>query len=793
MLISKIINGLTRHPVTIGLLLTVSTVLSAWAATQMQFDFAPQSIFAGSGDLTANAEEFKQTFGYDDSVIQVILEATGKHDILQPKALDWQVSAAHQFDRLPDVVRVESLGSITTRKFSLSGNLGVERQSLIDSPADAETEIHVRSFLNHSHLTEGILVSTDRKVAAILVFFDPKLQTVEQMRSIVEEIYETIAKNPPPEGYKVYATGQAVLRVDIVRNLQSDQHTLIPLAGVLYFIALFLAYRRVSGSLVPLLAVGVGLAWTLGLFAITGQSFNLISNVLPLLLMVLGVSNSVHIISRYVEQSQETQNRREAVVLTMQHMVVACFLTFLTTVAGFASLGTAHSDLLRSFGWQAVAGLIFLYFAIVITLTTALPWLAPPQAETRIAGRSVGIGRWLAGVCDVAIRRPKLTLVFTFVLMGLALFAARQVKINSYTLETYDPSHPTLKTIRLVERRLSGLFPLEIDLRTNDPEQFYQADFVRKLADVQRFAASQEDVVFERSYLNLHAEVAPDIRELLLKKPETPLPDLQDDIRYSRTRLHPVADEIGYSAFMTPDQKRARLLLKVRDEGTYRTGELIDRLQAKLQETFPADEGVTSRMTGDAYVITVAMNRLIRDLMVSLLTASAVIFLIIALLFRSLRVGLIAILPNTTPLLLTLGYMGWRGYDMNTGNVIVFTISLGIAVDDTIHLLYRFREEHHTQPNAREATRSALRGTGPAMVLTSLLIVGGLAVLLFSQFVPTRRFAELLMVTMAGALVGDLLLLPACLVLFSAKEKPAGDHLGEGKQSSLKDLTILPQ
>jgi predicted RND superfamily exporter protein len=154
-----------------------------------------------------------------------------------------------------------------------------------------------------------------------------------------------------------------------------------------------------------------------------------------------------------------------------------------------------------------------------------------------------------------------------------------------------------------------------------------------------------------------------------------------------------------------------------------------------------------------------------------------VIFLIIGLLFRSLRVGLIAALPNTTPLLLTLGYMGWRGYDMNAGNVIVFTISLGIAVDDTIHLLYRFREEHHTQPNVVQATRSALAGTGPAIVLTSLLIVGGLAVLLFSQFVPTRRFAELLIVTMGGALVGDLLLLPACLVLFSAKQKPDSKEL----------------
>jgi predicted RND superfamily exporter protein len=672
---------------------------------------------------------------------------------------------------------VESLGSITTRKFRLSGMLGVEREPLIESPATSQTETEVRGFLDHSHLTEGILVGTDRKVAAILVFFDPQLQSIEQMRTIVDGVEATVKHNPPPAGYEAFMTGQAVLRVDIVRNLQSDQRSLIPLAGLLYFIALFLAYRRVSGSVVPLLAVGVGLAWTLGLFAVTGQSFNLISNVLPMLLLVLGVSKSVHIISRYAEQSLAEPIRQRAVFLTMKHMAVACFLTFITTAAGFASLGTAQSDLLRSFGWQAVAGLIFLYFSIVITLSAALPWLRPPVVDAGNVDRPGLLRRWLARLGRGVTNRPKLTLASSFALMALALFAARDVKINSYTLETYDDSHPTLKTIRLVERRLSGLFPLEIDLKVDDPDRFYDADFIKQLAEVQRYAAAQKEVVFERSYLNLHAEVEPTLRELLLSKPKGQLPTLQQDIRYSQTRLRTVAEEIGYSAFMTPDKLRARLLLKVRDEGTYRTRELIDRLDAKLRDTFPEGSGVQFQMTGEAYVITRAMDRLIRDLMTSLITASAVIFLIIGLLFRSLRVGLIAALPNTTPLLLTLGYMGWRGYDMNAGNVIVFTISLGIAVDDTIHLLYRFREEHHTQPNVVQATRSALAGTGPAIVLTSLLIVGGLAVLLFSQFVPTRRFAELLIVTMGGALVGDLLLLPACLVLFSAKQKPDSKEL----------------
>ena len=794
MFVLKILRWITHHPWCVAFFLLATTLLSAWGATQVKFEFAPQSVFAGRNDLIADADEFKRTFGYDDSVIQVILKADGDRDVLMPQALDWQVSLAHDLDHLPDVVRVESLGSITTRRFHLSGDAGVSKTPLIHLPATQKTESEVREFLTHSHLMEGILVGTDRKVAAILVFFDPKLQSSDQMRGIVESIQTAVHNNPPPAGYEAFITGQAVLRVDIVRNLQSDQRFLIPIAGILYFIALVLAYRRISGSLVPLLAVGIGLAWTLGLLSVTGQSFNLISNVLPMLLMVLGISNSVHIISRYAEDSHRVLDRREAVQSTMRHMVVACLLTFLTTAAGFASLATAHSDVLRAFGWQATMGMVLLYFAIVITLTAALPWLRPPRPGIRIGGRHWGLKRCLAGLGNVVTRYPKLTLAMSFALMGLALFAARDVKINSYTIETYDQSHPTIRTIRLVERRLSGLFPLEIDLHLDKNKRFLDEDVVRKLAEVQRFASRQEGVVFERSYLNLHAEVEPALAEMLTSGEKEPISNFQKRLDRSAVRLRGVSEEIGYQAFMTPDKHRARLLLKVRDEGTYKTRQLIERLEAKLRETFPPGSGMTFHLTGDAYVITMAMEQLIRDLMVSLLTACGVIFLIIGILFRSLRAGLLSALPNTTPLILTLGYMGWRGYDMNAGNVIVFTISLGIAVDNTIHLLFRFREEFPKHPTAVEATRAALKGTGPAMVLTSLLIVGGLAVLLLSQFVPTRRFAELLIVTMAGALVGDLLMLPACLVLFGVKRKhPAELAEVGGKAAESAQQNPAPQ
>ena len=177
------------------------------------------------------------------------------------------------------------------------------------------------------------------------------------------------------------------------------------------------------------------------------------------------------------------------------------------------------------------------------------------------------------------------------------------------------------------------------------------------------------------------------------------------------------------------------------------------------------------------------MDAFVRDLFYSLFAASGVIFLIITVLFRSLRVGLISSVPNMFPLVMTLGYMHLRGYELTAGNVIVFAISLGIAVDDTIHFLARYRDERK-RSEPLQAVQNTLHSSGRAIVLTSVLVVSGLSVLVFSDFVPTRRFAELTAITMCSALPGDVILLPALLNLFSVRR---GQQTGETNNNEDSD------
>jgi len=767
---ARLARLLVNHPFVVLSTIAVLTLGAALMAVRIEFDFAPQSMLRGSAELKAELEDFKRTFAFEDSVLIVVLEATGKDDVLSPQALSWQVAVAHDIDALDSIDRIDSIATMQTVRRGLGFPPTIEAVPVIEefpfAPDDDESAERVCRFVDKAPLLEDSLINHARTITGQMCFLSPQLTSLDQVRAAIHEVRAILDQHPVPPGFKVSLTGLPYLRVDTVDNLQADQARLLPIAALLYLTMLGLVFRRLSGSLMPLLAVGVGLAWTIGGLVLMGETFNLISNILPILLLVIGVSNCVHIVADYGEVTPRVGgNRREAMRQVIGHMGYACLLSMLTTAIGFASLFNARSDVLVDFGWQCAWGMACLYVSIIGTLGSGLQFFRPPRAV--VAGAP--LGGIVTRAADAVDRHPKATLILATLFLGSMVWTARNVRVNASMIETYEEGHPTLASLHLVERELGGLLPLEVNLRADEAGTFLKPDVYRRVKELEAFAHRQESVLFARSYIDLHDAIGAGL--IRGEAADTDgLPDDDESItrRLDRSQwlLDRVGDSLSYPAFMTHDGLRARLLIKAEDVGTRRLHALIRLLETKMEELFPPGSDVSASITGDAYVNTLAMENVIRDLFSSLLTASVVIFSIIGIGFRSLRAGLIAAVPNTTPLLVTLGYMGLRGFEMNVSNVIVFTISLGIAVDDTIHFLARFRELVKQHNDVALAVHHTYEETGRAIVIVTVLVVSGLSVLLFSDFLPTRRFAELTIVTMATAVFGDLLLLPACLVLF---------------------------
>jgi predicted RND superfamily exporter protein len=762
-------DSLVHHPWLVWGLL-VATVAGAlpWAP-QLKFDFTPQAIYRGKDALVSYSEEFKQAFGYDEAVVLVVLEAVGNEDVLDEKPLQWQHDIARDLERIPRVLAVESLATLQVPKLQFTQ---LELRPLIEQEyVDAESAEEARGLLENQPLVRSGMLSADVRVAAIPVFLEPNARDIDGMTETVGAVRAAVAARPPPRGFRVQFSGLPVLRVEVVNDLRSDQLTLMPLAGLVYLAVLGLLFRRVALSILPLVAVGIGISWTLATFVAAHESVNLVTNVLPVLLLIIGVSSSVQIVNCFAEETARTPgDLAGAACRAIMHMTPACLLAAITTAIGFASLATARSVLLRSFGWQAAVGVGYQYICTLVALGTSLRFFAPPRTADR-PGATPGWTTRLASAAGYRVaRHPWLTIGGTALVIAGALWAGLQVKINSFlALETFSEDHATVQTLRLVERQLSGIMPLEISLAADSPGLFLEPDVFHRVLDIERQARQIDGVLFVQSYADL-------LREILSHWPGRRISETDEELvpegAAGRTRLARMArfidrfrEAFHYDGYMTRDGRRARIRLRLKDIGSRETLALVHDLETRLAMAFPPGGPIEARLTGEAYVNAYALTTLIGDLFYSLLTASLVIFGLIAIEFRSLRAGLIAALPNLTPLLVTLGYMGLRGYDMNVANVIVFTICLGLADDNTIHFLYRFREEFDVERDVSRAIQRAFLVTGKAIVATSALLLAGMAVLLASNFLPTRRFAELTCVTIFGNLLGVLLVLPACLVL----------------------------
>jgi predicted RND superfamily exporter protein len=760
---------LLSHPILVFGGLLISAFISLAIARGVKFDFTPQSIYRGNDELLAYAEEFKQTFGYDEGILLVVLKANGEQDALSVPALQWQIDICEQLKAVPGVIRTDAVGTLQVPHFSFGG---LSLQPMIDEVVVNQTASdRVRKLLADSQMVRGGLLSEDDSVSVIAVFLDPAAKDIDSLKKLVGEVKAVIAQHPVPTGFEMLLSGLPELRIEIVQDLMADMATLMPLGGVVYLIVLGLMFRRLSGALLPLCAVGIGLTWTMATFAITGDTLNLVSNILPILLMIIGVSSCVQIVTCYAEQSAAGLDRRTAAREAIARMAPPCLLAAVTTAVGFASLYLARSEVLSMFGGQAAIGIGFQYVSTLLTLGALFRFFpAPTYVGTNETTPGV-LTRIVTFLGYAVARHAWATMACAALLVLAAAWSGSHVVINTYAIrETFHEEHPSMKAMRVIEKHLSGIMPLEISLTADHAGAFMEPAVFQQVAEAEQSVKSLPGILSGQSYADV-------FRELLhkwpgRKKDETDL-ELVPLGEVGEARLKRTADFVQrfpevfhYYSFVSEDGKRARIRLRLQEIGSRETLKLIEELQKRLAAVFPANGAVRAELTGEGYVNAQALTILVRDLFNALLSASLVIFALIAFEFRSFRVGLIAALPNLTPLAITLGYMGLMKYDMNVANVIAFTICLGLADDNTIYFLYRFRQEMERTGDKVLAVRQAFLGTGRAIVLTSMLLLFGMAVLFRSDFVPTRRFAELTSVTIIGNLLGVLLLLPACLVLF---------------------------
>ncbi|WP_348673225.1 MMPL family transporter [uncultured Abyssibacter sp.] len=793
---------LVRHNRWVLALFAIVAAGLAVYAPRFEINASAETLISEGNRDYIQARLVQQRFA-SEAFVLVAYEPAG-HDLFGAQSIDDLRALTREIGRLETVESVRSLINVPLIPADASVRLSSDVDPdawLLDNLSPGPREL--RKILDGHPIYDGLLVNEAMTATALQVMFrsDPELDELQRRiidiqsgrlegRLTDEQLtrLERLREQASPlekaqrrarsediaamreiadryrDSANLYLGGAEVLGVDLIRMVRNDLRVFgLAVLGMISLV-LLLVFRRIRWVLLPLVCCGVSVIMTLGLFGLLGLKATVISANFIALQLVLTLAVVVHLIVQYREEAEADAgaDQRALVTRTLRRKLGPCLYAGLTTSVGFASLILTDIEPVRAFGLMMILAMA------VSILTSLILFPATMLMLRRVSGS--GDDRWVRGTVNglsgLSIRRGALVMMAAIATFVLAVAGTLLLDVENSFIDYFDESTRIHEELTFIDREFGGSTPLDViyHMPGGGPDGgnlVIRAETVQMLQRMQAVMDEQPAMGTVLSLVNF-TELA---RALNGDRPltETELTAvywmLDESMRKNLVR-----------SYFSESAGHLRLSARIVD-----TTEGLDRgdLLQSLRQGFE-DQGLTP----DDYLIT-GLFVLYQDLLERLFSSQAmtlgVVFvalaLAFALIFRSLRIAVIAVIPNVLSAFVVLGVMGWAGISLDFMTITIAAVAMGIAVDDTIHYVHRFLEERRGGGDAVAAVRASHRSIGAALLYTTLIIVCGFALLGFSDFVPSVLFGLLSALAMLVALITDLTLLPVMLRRFASEAR----------------------
>jgi predicted RND superfamily exporter protein len=513
--------------------------------------------------------------------------------------------------------------------------------------------------------------------------------------------------------------------------------------------------RSLAAVVVVISGPALGVLWTVGLLAAVGEPLNLVNSVIFPLVLVIGLTDSVHLMFHVRRQRSLGSPRVAAVAAAIRHVGAACVLTSLTTAIAFASLATADLLVIRRFGLSCSAGVVLTFVAVI----TVNPLLSTTRLGDRLAapkhrGKPFGDAPWLDGITAWVVRHRWAVTVAGAVATLALLLVSSKLQPNVRIAQLLPATGEARKALDRCDVLFGGTLPVAAVVEWPPGQQLGSAEVLQTVAEVHEVLAAEPLLASPIS-----------LQSVLQTLPGT---GRDPASRFSELRYVP---EEKLKRIVRTDQRRTMVLSRIRDVGTRISQPIFLSLENGLAEVQRRHPGFRISLSGWVVEASSLGNAMVRNLVISLFMAVGITFAILSIVFRSLRIGLVSLLPNLFPLSLTAAVMVLVGLPLHFTTATVFSVCFGIAVDDTLHFLTRYRQEISEGAGGREAIALSVRRIGRVLISTTVVVLTGMLVLFASDIASIRQFGLVFAVGMISALLADLVLLPAILACFP--DRPA--------------------
>jgi predicted RND superfamily exporter protein len=755
---------MVRHPILCLAANVAITVVLGYFALGIRIDSSLSTVLPAGDPQIEYYAKVRETFGSDD----VAMVGVRAENIFAPATI---TKIARVTNAIARVKGVQSVISITNAKDIAEDVINQPPLLPHIPPSAAEVET-LKKKLKAIPLYGKNLVAEDFKGVAINVFLENLTDVQYYDLGIDHQISAILEAAQGPETF--YFTGASHLSQSALELMRRDLRLFTPIALVLVLISFGLSFWSVRGVVLPAASVLMALSWTLGVMVLVHKPITLGTFVLPPLLLVVGSSYAIHVMARYYEQVDAGAPREELVVRAFERVWIPLTISAFTTAVGFASLMVNRITAIWDLGVFAVVGIVCVAFTSLTLIPAALQ-LLPVEGRTRRSGKT---SPWLS---DALTRLGKRDYVFrTPILWGsLAIATAAVVgsvfiRVDSNFLYYFKPTSPVRHDNEMINQTIAGSNPFYLVIEGNEAGVMKRWEVLKQVKELQSFLLTIPGITSSLSlvdYLELfEAGLAPKgEEEVSLDEQGNPLPAGEKEKSFweDPAKLPGLLKFIENNAkgvvksVVTPDYRSASILVRTNLTGSREIEETLAKIRSYVSQQFPRKLSVTA--TGNLVLLTGTASDIVAGQIKSLSMALAVIFIVMAMMFLSLKVGLLAILPNVLPILVFFGVMGWSGIFLNLGTSLIAAIALGIAVDSTVHYMSRLNVELKGAVDQVSALVGTLRIVGAPIIYATIALFFGFLTFSLSSFVPIQQFGVLTSVTMLAALVANLVLLPGVL------------------------------
>jgi len=581
----------------------------------------------------------------------------------------------------------------------------------------------------------------------------------DQENSELLEVIRTTVKKYESNDFKIYMAGSPAINNELKAQMKSDMQKFMRISFIIILVFLFIVFRRLSAVFYPLLVIVLSLLATVGTMAMTGTAFKIPTQIVPSLLIVVSVGATVHILSVFFDYFNKHGDRKEALTYAMGHSGLPIIMTSVTTAIGVGSFANSEVAPIADLGIFASWGVLV---SLVLTLTLLPALLSLTKMKPKAQSNTGKIDLFMKRLAMIPIRHTKAVLVGGFVLVALSLATASQVALSHNPLKWFEPEHESRVSTEIIDEKMNGSVTIEVVIDTGKVNGWHDPE---KLAKLNEFSTKLEAYSDQYTHIGKVVSLATIVKEtnraLHENKEEYYTIPSEKDLIAQELLLFENSGSDDLEDVVDTQFSKARVTVKLPWTDSIESTDVLNFVKTEAKAMF-SDEKVEA--TGMIPLLINTFTNAIYSASFSYMLAAIAITFMMMLILGSVRLGLISMIPNLVPIImgLTVMYIGAMWLDMFT--LLIGSIAIGLAVDDTIHFMHNFKRYYLESGDSAKAIEQTFFTTGKAMLITTIVLSLGFFAYIAASMVSVQNFGIITGSVIIFALLSDLLLAPALMI-----------------------------